>query len=242
MAVTALNRDLEDEFEDDVDEFDEADDEETDAGLPKSTAKMSRNPFAGISLPSIPKIPSLPQRKPATPKAAKAPGTGKTLGQHVVDFLTTLAQSRVLFWIGYVLISMATVYVGFVKAMFYSRYGIDGLAVTLDPTMNEMILYGHFIIPILAYVLFAMPMDTIPGKGKAKEFLGDGLVAVSFFFLYKLSYTIVYCLDIFLRGNGTGISAYDQYRIGLVLNDVLYFGISFVVVIVFMRWLMRKKA
>lgn len=169
-------------------------------------------------------------------------GTGsKSVTQAIGGFFTMLARSRILFWIGYVLIAVGTVYVALVKALFYSRYGIDGLAFTLDPTMNELMLYGHFVVPILAYVFFAMPMDTIPGKGKAKEFLGDALVAVSFFFLFKLSYTVIYCVDIFVRGNGTGISAYDQMRISFVLNDVLYFGIAYVVVILFIRWLMRRN-
>lgn len=244
MAVTALNPDLEDEFEDDVDEFeDEADDEETDAGLPKSTAKKSRNPFAGMSLPTMPKMPnlSLPQRKPATPKAAKAPGTGKPLGQHVVGFLTTLAQSRVLFWIGYAVIALATMYVAFVRGLYYSRMGVPGHAVMLDPIMNELTLYGQFIIPFLAYVLFAVPMDTIPGKGKGKELLGDVLVASSFFTLYKAGYAAVFCADIFLRGAGIGINASEQARISSTGGDFIVFGALFIGQILFMRWLMMRR-
>lgn len=174
-------------------------------------------------------------KKPALPKGSKS------VTQAIGGFFTMLARSRILFWIGYVLIAVGTVYVALVKALFYSRYGIDGLAFTLDPVMNELMLYGNFIIPIFAYIFFAMPMDTIPGKGKAKEFLGDALVAVSFFILFRLSYTVIYCVDIFVRGNGTGISAYDQMRISFVLNDVLYFGIAYVVVILFIRWLVRRN-
>lgn len=177
-------------------------------------------------------------KKPALPKT----GTGsKSVTQAIGGFFTMLARSRILFWIGYILIAVGTIYVALTRALFYSRFDVPGYAFTLDPVMNELMLYGNFIIPIFAYIFFAMPMDTIPGKGKAKEFLGDALVAVSFFLLFRLSYTVIYCVDIFSRGNGTGISVDDQSRISLVLNDVLYFGIAYVVVILFIRWLMRRN-
>lgn len=182
----------------------------------------------------------LPTRKPSM---SKAPATG-TFGQRtskaVRTFLVKMSRSRKLFWFGYIVVTMVTVYFAGVRGLFYSRIGEAAIRPDIDAFTNEFLQYGQFIVAVLGY-LFALPMDTIPGKGKWKEFLGDALVASSFFVLFKAATVLVYCYDIFSRGAGVGLSADAQRLISLNGPEVLKYGLLFIGILVALRWLIARN-
>lgn len=178
-----------------------------------------------------------------TPKAPKVAGTGISIRERISNavhgFLVSMSQSRKLFWFGYIVIAIVTLYFAGVRGLYYSRLGDPSLRFIVDGFHNEFLLYGQFLVAALGY-LFALPMDTIPGKGKFKEFFGDILVASSFFFLFKVANAVVYCYDLFQRGTGVGITAADQARLSVALPEILWNGIPFIILMVLVRWLSRK--
>ncbi|MDZ4840105.1 MAG: hypothetical protein SGJ04_08875 [Bacteroidota bacterium] len=196
---------------------------------------------ARLSLPDVRQSIIDQWKKLRTPKSTGAKSVRTfDLRQSVNNVFVSLTQSRKLFWTVYVLLALSTLFLAGVRGLYFSRMGVTGLQfVPEQPFLHEIIQYGQFIVGAVGY-LFALPMDTIPGKGKAKEFLGDLLVAASFFFLFKVGSVAVYCYDIFSRGSA-GISGTDQQLISRFLPDILRYGIPFLMVLALLRWLSSRK-
>ncbi len=144
------------------------------------------------------------------PSASKSSGTNLSWNTRIAEFLVLITRSRWVFWGGFILVSVITAFAGAYKGIYYARIG-TAYQFFYDPNLGFIVDYGEFALFALGYC-FSMPMDTIPGKGKFLEFIGDVLVAGTFFFLFRVATSIFWAIDIFYR-NQSGVSSADQQRI-----------------------------
>lgn len=182
----------------------------------------------------------LPKKNAASATPGIKTNILKTIKSKVVAFIVGLTQNRTVFWLGYIMVAIATLYFAFVKGLFYARLGINGQQFVADSFHGQFLQYGEFIMAIVGY-LFALPMDTIPGKGKFKEAVGDGMVAVSFFFMFRFGYAFVFSLDIFLRATG-GMSGADHAKVTANLPAIWQNAIPVLVILFLIHMLSRKAA
>lgn len=178
----------------------------------------------------------------SAPKAPDAKSRSfKALEVNIGSFLTTVAQNRKVFWVGFGFLSLLVLGAGIFRGLWFARSGI-GL-----PLLPDFLFEGIANLKYIAFAfgyLFAMPMDTIPGKGKFKEFLGDFFIGVAMYALSVAASNGAYVFDIFIRGSMTqmGLNAEDTEKIAVCAPEMLKYAAVFIVVLAILIWVCRKSS
>lgn len=177
-------------------------------------------------------------------KSAKADAKSRSFKApeiNIGSFLTTVAQNRKVFWVGFGFVSLLALGAGIFRGLWFAR---DGMGFpSLEAFLFEAMSNLKYVAFALGF-LFAMPMDTIPGKGKFKEFLGDFAVGAAMYALSVAASNGAYVVDIFVRGSMTqmGLNAEDTQKIAVCTPEMLKYGVAFIVILAILIWASRKSS
>lgn len=156
-----------------------------------------------------------------------------------VSLKGVLGNQRVI-WGLFVVLVVVTAVASLFRGFLFARLGMNlPTGVVITPIVWEVVANIHYVVFVVGY-LIALPLDTVPGRGKYAEFVGDATFAGTLFFAGKAFSSLGFIAERIAIHWGTGVPAETLDMLAVEARSVAGYGLAAVVLTLVLRSVIHR--
>lgn len=150
--------------------------------------------------------------------------------------------NRKLIWALFLALLAATVAVSLFRGFLFARMGMNlSTGVVISPMFWEVVANIHYIAFVVGY-LIALPLDTVPGRGKYAEFAGDAAFGGVLFLAAKAASSLGFVVERVAIHWGTGVPAETLDVLAVEVQSVAGYGLAAIGLAVVLKIIVKHCA
>lgn len=152
-----------------------------------------------------------------------------------------LANQKVI-WGLFIVLLVAAVAVSLFRGFIFARLGMNlPIGFTISPVVWEIIANVHYAAFVVGYMV-ALPLDTVPGRGKYSEFVGDAAFGAVLFLAAKAASSLGFVVERVAIHWGTGVPAETFDVLAVEVQSVAGYGLAAIGLAVVLKIIVKHCA